>query len=440
MRNIVKDRFPQLKKARPISFQRRNKTLQSQKLCSTVCKSILSLEVRRRSRKAKDEKAFALAVELILADLMVSAGNKGSGWAYRSLCNDRFAGELVKAVTFKKVMGLLKLAGYVEHVKGGNCSNPFHIAGGESKPFYPGLASRYRATKDLLAIACSFGIGLGDISSHYYTKLPTNVLKLKAASSRWHATKARGQAMRIKDSIEVLELRNQVRQINQYLSQHTMEGAVFSGYYRSFNMGDDPNFNWDKGGRLYNPGDDSHQRLKKEDRLSSIKINNETACEIDVNASYLCIFYQIVGHPLPKKRDLYRVPGLHRKIVKAWITTAFGKGQFPTRWSVRAKAELTKEGICTAKLTMTEVGRRVCKAIPVMRFLPKSGITWGDLMFKESCAIISAMESLRDSYNIPAYSMHDGLIVPLSARDIAEKEVVQAFARFGIECRVKVEV
>ena len=75
-----------------------------------------------------------------------------------------------------------------------------------------------------------------------------------------------------------------------------------------------------------------------------------------------------------------------------------------------------------------------------MRFLPKSGITWGDLMFKESCAIISAMESLRDSYNIPAYSMHDGLIVPLSARDIAEKEVVQAFARFGIECRVKVEV
>jgi hypothetical protein len=89
---------------------------------------------------------------------------------------------------------------------------------------------------------------------------------------------------------------------------------------------------------------------------------------------------------------------------------------------------------------MTEVGRRVCKAIPVMSFLPKSGITWGDLMFKESCAIISAMESLRDSYNIPAYSMHDGLIVPLSARDIAEKEVVQAFARFGVECRVKVEV
>ena len=130
-------------------------------------------------------------------------------------------------MTFKKVMGLLKFVGYVEHFKGGNCRNSFHIAGGESKPFYPGLASRYLATKDLLAIVCSFGIEPGDVSCHYYTKLPSDVLTLKAASSRWNATEARGQAMRIKDSREVLELRNQVRKINQYLSQQNMEGAVF---------------------------------------------------------------------------------------------------------------------------------------------------------------------------------------------------------------------
>ena len=97
-------------------------------------------------------------------------------------------------------------------------------------------------------------------------------------------------------------------------------------------MGDQLDFNWDKGGRLYNPGDDSHQRIKKEDRLTGIKINNESVCEIDVNASYLSIFYGLLGHPLPNKKDLYKVRGLHREIVKAWISTAFGKGQFPSRW------------------------------------------------------------------------------------------------------------
>ena len=437
MRNIIKERFPALKSARSMSFQRRNKTLQSQNLYSTVAETILSFEVRLRSRKAKDEKTFMLAIELILADLLVSSGGDKSSWAYRSLCNDKFVGELVKAVTFKKVMSLLKSAGYVEHVKGGNCSNPFHIAGGASTPFTPGIASRYRATRDLLAIASDCGIEHKDISRHYSTKLPVRVVRLKAASSRQQATKSRGQAMRVNDSEEVRALQNQVRQINRYLNCQYMDGAIFSGYYRSFNMGDQLDFNWDKGGRLYNPGDDSHQRIKKEDRLTGIKINNESVCEIDVNASYLSIFYGLLGHPLPNKKDLYKVRGLHREIVKAWISTAFGKGQFPSRWPAKAKAALKAKGICTAKLTMVQVGQRVCKAIPIMTQLPKTGINWADLMFKESCAIISTMESLRDGYNIPAYSMHDGLIVPVSARAIAEKEMVRAFADLGIECRVK---
>ena len=437
MHNMNQDILMELKTARPMSFQRRNKTLESQGLCSAINSTILDLEVRQRVRKAKDKNTFTLAVERIVADLVVSAYAVESRWAYRSLCNDKFAGELIKAVTFRKVMGLMLVAGYVEQAKGGNQSNPFHVAGGLSNAFYPGLACRYRATDSLLAIASQYGVEKTSISRHYARAMPANVVRLRAASVRQRGNKISGQAMSVKDCTEVFELRNQVRQINRYLNRQYLEGAVFSGYYRSFNMGNQPDFNWNKGGRLYNPGNDSHQTLKKAARLSKIKINNESVCEIDVNASYLSIFYGLLGYPLPTKTDLYKVRGLHREIVKAWISSAFGKGQFPTRWPAKAKAELKAEGICTAKLTMVQVGQRVCKAIPIMAQLPKTGINWADLMFKESCAIISTMESLRDGYNIPAYSMHDGLIVPVSARAIAEKEMVRAFADFGIECRVK---
>jgi len=148
----------ELKAARPMSFQRRNKTLESQGLCSAVTSTILGLEIRQRARKAKDKKTFRLAVELIVADLMVSAGTVESRWAYRSLCNDKFSGERIKAITFRKVMGLLEAAGYAQQARGGNHSNPFHVAGGLSKAFNPGLACRYRATDSLLAVASQHGV------------------------------------------------------------------------------------------------------------------------------------------------------------------------------------------------------------------------------------------------------------------------------------------
>jgi len=435
--NTEQKRFKELNNAIHIAFQRRNQSLQSQRLCAEITEHLVTIEDRRRIRRAKDKESFRLAVELILADLMVAADIVESRWAYRSLCNDRFVRELVKAVTFKKVITLLKTSGYVEQARGGNHSNPFHVKGGQSKTFHPGLASRFRVTEKLLAIASGYGIEINNITAHYLRALPTNVIHLRAASVRQYGKKSSGQRMSVKPSPGVLQLEYEVKQINRYLDKQHLEGAIFNGYYRSFNMGDQPDFYWNKGGRLYSPGEDSYQRMKKEGRLSSIKINNEIAVEIDVNASYLSIFYGMLGEPLPNKPDLYKVRGLHREIVKAWITSVFGGGRFPARWPSRAKAELKAEGISTDKLTMSKVGDRVCKAIPIMAQLPASGITWADLMFEESRAIMTAMTSLRESFNIPAYSMHDGIIVPWSARTIAADEVIRAFDYFGLECRVK---
>tara|TARA_B110000211_G_C14027213_1_gene530458 strand:+ start:104 stop:1429 length:1326 start_codon:yes stop_codon:yes gene_type:complete len=422
-----------------ISFQQRNKSPQSQQLSVDVTEHILSREVRRRVRKTKDKAAFIIAAERTLASLMLAANTVDSRWAYRALGNDTFSGEIFTIYTFKKVVSLMEIAGFMEKDKGGNRSNPFHTGEANSKAYHPGKATRFRVTDSLLTIAASYGITMDNIKSHYLRALPTNVIKKRAASIQQNGRKISGRQLPIKKDDKVLFLEHQVKRINEYLDKQHLENAVFNGYHRTFNMGDEPDFDWNKGGRLSSPGKDNYQRPKKEQRLSTMRINHESIAEVDINASYLSIFYGMAGHKLPKKDDLYKVPGLHRDIVKAWITAAFGNGAFPTRWPSDSKAKLIDKGICMDNLTMKKVGERVCDSIPVLKHWPTSKITWADLMFKESCAIVSAMESLRENFNIPAYSMHDGLIVPLSGKDIAASEIMRAFDDLGLECRVKIE-
>lgn len=435
----TKERFKELKTATHMNFLRRNKSQNSKAFCAAISKKILMIETRKRNRKHKDQLSFMLGVEIILADLMVAVDRVPTRWVYRSKGNDRFSNEVIKRVTFNKITDLMEIAGLLEIDKGGNRSNPFHKENGPSKPFYPGLATRFRVTVKLLEIAAIYGIIANNIAQHYLRRLPSNVIRLRATSTSQQGLKIKGRQMAVKPSFESDVLSTTVKNINYYLDKQFLENAVFSGYYRTFNMGDHPAFYWNKGGRISCCGKDNYQKLKKQYRLNKIKINNESIAEVDINASYLSIFYGLVGYRLPQKNDLYEVPNLHRDIVKAWITAAFGKGTFPIRWPTNAKAELIAKDICLSKLPMKKVGQLICAAIPVMQHLPTSNITWADLMFNESDAIIAAMVSLRENFNIPAYSMHDGLIVPLSGKDIAANEIMRAFDDLGLECRVKIE-
>jgi hypothetical protein len=433
------ERYKELKQASYLSLQYRNKSLASQELCNVVVLKLLSVETRRRVRKAKDMQAFKLAIELLLAGLIVAKSTNKYGWTYRELGNDTFIGQPIKVGTFKKVIELLHQADYIEINKGSNHSNPFYVQGNKCKAFQPGLATRFRATKEILSIYLKYGIVEGNYSNHYLRQLPNKVLKKKSSSTKTNGQKASGRPMKIERDAIVFRLEQQVKQINSYLDKQQLEGAIFCGYHRVFNMGDIPLFNWDKGGRLNCPGQDSYQRLKKQQRLKTVTINGEPVVEVDINASYLSIYHGILGRPLPKRDDIYDIPGLHRDIVKAWITAAFGNNKLPIRWPSAAKTKLLDKGICMSGLTMTKVGKIVCEHIPIMELLPDSGLTWADFMYTESYAIIAAMETLRDNHDIPAYSMHDGLMVPVSACHTTAREIIRAFRDLDLPCRVKIE-
>ena len=437
--NNQPQRYTELKQAIYLTFQHRNKTKESHELSNSVGRLLQSIETRKRIRKHRDLRSFVLAVELIVACLLYARTRNEHGWAYRALCNNKFAGEPIKVGTFKKVLCLLEEVGYIEISRGSNHSNPFYTQGTKASSYVPGLASRFRATDKLLDAANAHGITLLNLNKHYFRQLPTSVLKKKASSTQSYGQKTNGHLMKIERTTQVLKLENQVKKINQYLDRQELSGAIFSGYHRVFNMANSPDFYWNKGGRLNCPGIDSYQRIKKNDRLSSLKINGESIVEVDINASYLSIYHGLLKEPLPDREDIYSIPDLHRDVVKGWITAAFGNNKLPLRWPSTARKKLLEKGISMKGLTMIKVGEIVCKYIPLMKKLPTSGITWGDLMYIESCAIIAAMESLRNNHDVPAYSMHDGLMVPHSAASITSKEIVKAFNDMGLACRVKLE-
>ena len=432
-------RYTELNQAIYLTFQQRNKTKESQELSNSVGQLLQSIETRKRARKQKDLRSFVLAVELVIAGLLYAWTRNEHGWTFRALCNNKFVGEPIKVDTFKKVISLLESIRYIEIDKGSNHSNPFYSQGAKCTQYVPGLASRFRATENLLSMANKQGITLDNINRHYQRKLPTNVIKKKACSVKRYGKKVDGRLMKIERDTTVYRLEQQVKQINSYLDKQQLGGAIFCGYHRVFNMGDIPLFNWDKGGRLNCPGQDSYQRLKKQQRLTTVTINGEPVVEVDINASYLSIYHGILGRPLPKRDDIYDIPGLHRDIVKAWITAAFGNNKLPIRWPSAAKTKLLDKGICMSGLTMTKVGKIVCEHIPIMELLPDSELTWADFMYTESYAIIAAMETLRDNHDIPAYSMHDGLMVPVSACHTTAREIIRAFRDLDLPCRVKIE-
>ena len=400
--------------ARPMAFRYKSSTTTSKAFANEVTDRLTKVEKRKRRRRATDQFAFELAVDLITADLLFGYFGKRSNWVYRSLDRNNFKGEPVKADTFNAVMGSLLKLGLVEQHKGGNLSNPFNKQNG--KPTYmPGLASRFRATPDLLGLAASLGLTQEELRKHYELQMPNSVIKLTKQSVGSGPNKIRGRTQPFRPTEFTRDMAAEIKAINAYLSRQRYEGGIFSGLRRVFNEADVPGFNWDRGGRLYAVGDESYQMMKKRDRLA-MRINGEPVVELDVNASFLRIFASIVDYSLPKGDDIYTGGNLHRDIIKAWVTATLGHKGFHKRWPVHLAQDLRDKGHLKDRgPTMKQTEEAACDLLPVMRLWPQSGLSWSELMFKESESMLFAIRRLIFEEDTPCLPVHDSLIVPASA-------------------------
>ena len=396
------------RKGRMIAFNTSACMPSSKALTESVASIIQGAERRKRARRAKDLKSFEQAVDYILGDMLLAYVGESSQYAYRAEGKTNFYGSPVGHTTWKSIMPALIDLGYVEYFKG---------------RYLSGSASRFLATESLISLAESHGINFDILSEHYVTEMPKSVLKLKASKRG----ELEAKELPIAEKPETAALAAQVHRLNKYLSQQTLTGGCFEGYRRSFSNGELASFDWNQGGRLYAVGN-SYQHLSGE-RRAAMQINGEPVVEVDVSASHLSIYMGEMGHRASDGIDLYAIDGMSRAAVKQYIASSFGLAKLITKWPTTADAEVVA-------FDVVDVREAVCDAIPCLESLADSGLDWSTLQFLEAEALIEAMESLH-LQDIPAYSVHDSVIVPISGLKAARNALESTWKVRGWSIRLK---
>jgi len=432
----MEDDYEDISNAAFMAFSTKATSDKAKQLVVEVLHLLQQSEQRKRKRKATDQASFERGVELVVSDLLSTLANKRSSWVYRSMFRNTFSGEPIGADTFNNIINLMQDNDLLETHKGGNVANPFYNPSASSPKFNPGKARRFRPSEALVLLADSYDINGDNFYDHFTVSLPKKPIRLRAARGNFRSRMDRGVVIRFKETEQTRALTHQVQSLNEYLIDHTLEGGNFNGYIRGFNEGNHPAFNWDRGGRLYAVGADSYQLLKKAERLK-MKIDGKPVAEIDINASFLRIFHSLIDQPLPDRDDPYTVDGLPRDVVKAWVTATFGHSKFHQSWPPGLNKRLRDDGIDTSKgMSMTKVQEKVVEAIPSFKLWKPEEHGWPRLMFLESDQMIASMEQLRDKYDIPAFSIHDSVVVPKEDVEIATAVLRERFeGGFGLEFR-----
>lgn len=332
----------------------------------------------------------------------------------------------------------------------------------EEKKGYPGLLAmgnpgptsgkltRYRATPKLLEIVAAHGITPANVLEHFKFefRMPAELVQLT-------------QPFELTPNTErVAKLREQVAELNAFSAKHTLAHPTRSithlGWVRMFH-GYAEGFKYDKGGRLYSQpqGAACYQSLSSTAR-AEVRINEERIVELDISSSYLTIFYALCDEQLDLSQDAYRnilgPTDLDRYVAKFWINASLSNGSLLRKWSEGLIESLQDQlaakqltGFDKTKYSMKLIGEKVLQRHPLLARLggPIRGrtISWADLMYHESEAIIGAMLTLKRDHQTPSYPVHDSLIVPVSKYKSARGTLIHHFrVQTGKLPRVKPEV
>jgi hypothetical protein len=388
------------------------------------------VETRRGGRKGTPAASANLerAIGAIVGDLLRACRSETErGMVYRTSHSNSFSGGPFGFDTFKNTRRGLEALGLLEIIGGTMGWNEFIMDDGATVRAQHGKAARFRATPALVQLAADCGVHLGSLRHHFYRPLPDREVTLKGASTWDGGTKDKGRLMDTPNTPEVDAIRAEVRAINTFLEGVRIDGANHDGFHRGFSMGDHPDFAWDRGGRLYSCGQNQFQQLSKR-RRAEITLDGETVVEIDVRASYLTILHGLAGRDMDVDQDPYSVPGIPRNIVKAWLTATLGKGQVVTRWprqTIEAYADETG-GRLGKDFRAAKIAEVMTARFPVLNELERLKLSWAELMFVESQAIIGAMTALMDR-GVPSLPIHDSLLVPSSQVTLAVVLLSTAF-------------
>jgi hypothetical protein len=386
---------------------------------------------KRTNRVLKRAPDFDRAIAAFLADLLaVHAEGDGAGWVRLSLDKSKRTGQPVTSRLFNGVRNAWRGAGLIEEQKG----YPGKLGFGNPGPS-TGRMTRFRATRVLLDACGKFGVYPANVTDHFHLvfEMPEEMLQLTKPWRHPPNTPA-SQA-----------LRQQVAELNAFFARHTLEGAKHIGWVRMFHMAYSRSYAWDKGGRLYShppmPAT-NYQQMPQERRLE-LRLDGKQVVEIDINASYLTIFYAWHDQQIESATAYTNVVGpdeLDRAIVKTWVNASFGNSGLLTRWPTSVKNDFAKRyekqrwTIDGRKYPVRRVREATLARHPLLKQWgqPCKGKPqdYGDLMYRESQIIISTMVRLATEHDVPSLPVHDSLIVPLSQVEVSQRVLKEQFQSY----------
>jgi hypothetical protein len=349
-----------------------------------------------------------------------------NGWVYRSMHAKSFTGAAVSHRTFTHLVeGLAELA-LIERVAGHRVSNEDTDVGK--------YAARFRATPALLRFCAEHGVEPRAALDHFEFEydLPKHPIELRArkVGSFYSDTKPVGRSMDFERTPQVEAMEAPLRELNEFFAKQTLRGGSHEGYIQIFHNGDDPDFRWNMGGRLYSQHfSDSYQVLSAAKR-ARMTINGERVAEIDIRASYLTIFLSLHGIQLDPQRDPYLLEGLgpsDRPAVKAWMVATFGNTKPIRRWPPK----MLQKSPELVQYKAAEITKAALAHYPALQRWgePLNGRVhdWADLMWRESGVMRSTMVDLKREHAVPSLSVHDSLIVPTSKAEVASQTLARFF-------------
>jgi len=385
---------------------------------SDLCQASRWKYKRSDARRAQ----FNSAVAATVADIL--NGAKGERGAYHRATPSRWDGGPLPVAfrAFNDITLALEKLDFVTREIGGSKWR---------KDVRPGRngseATIFLATQRLIELARETGIALDDLPRHFIERADPLPIRLK------DRRKSRGEVasehVLDKDCPQVQSAADPVRRINAFLRGFDYAPGISTDLFRQFDEVDDPNFAWDRGGRLYGRGSRHFHRLRSDER-SQIRINGEPVCELDLRASQLTIAHGILGHHLDVSQDPYTVPPFARSVVKAWVTITLGKGTEKHRhWPGDVESEYG------ALPPIEVVNRGLVARFPIFDGWSKAikdrdrtrAISTHELTFLESEAIILTVVELMSQHSTPALPVFDALVVPVSARQLCVETLSAQF-------------
>ncbi|WP_340253374.1 hypothetical protein [Roseobacter sp. HKCC-CH-9208] len=228
---------------------------------------------------------------------------------------------------------------------------------------------------------------------------------------------------------ELTVLHNEVEKLNAFYLKHPLE-IVHNGHttfaaaaHRVFHEG-----RLDAGGRFY-----GYWTNQKEATRLQFKIDGEPVVSIDVNASQAVTFSMLMGEKIntsDRWTDLYKdtAPHLNRELLKKVALEVIGLGDpYKEKPSSKNAKWFETEG------SWDSYREALLKAVPALRHLDKKYMNGAGFISYHEAEILKRTIHRLMAMDIPAYSVHDCIIVSQLHEEAAVAYYQDTFKAYVIE-------